>query len=661
MQRGALAFTTRNPTSRRRPLRGHILLANSRPSLRSRSFATSSKNRDASELDASRRVNLPDSPARTRFAPSPTGFMHIGGLRTALFSYLLAKRTGGQFLLRIEDTDQKRLVQGAEQRIFDDLQWAGLQWDEGPGVGGPYGSYKQSERNDIYQKHAQHLLDSGTAYRCFCTSQTAGAAASLAYVTSGCYQSCSSLTHDESQTKAKEKHEPFTVRLVQPKDVHKRVYKDLIYGKIKRLKRSPSASSSASVEDGAGSSLDLADTILIKSDGTPTYHFANVVDDHLMQITHVIRGTEWMASTPLHYDLYTAFGWEPPEFAHVGLLLDKDKAKLSKRNADLQLDVFSLRGAEGVLPETLINFLVLLGWSNPQESDVLQLQDMIEIFDLKFTTGNTVCDTKKLWFLQKQHVQRRCLDARQQRESSHISGIVERIQKTVLEVYSSDLLVGRAQIAHQNGTMRQYCEELLLLDDKNYQTPKQWVERNNYFFTYNTSQVPESKDFVLDEPKVTLSDVQEAVKGALSEWSENLGSRPDTLDHPPPKLGAVPDGKDANSTHFLLPAELENAVIHDALHKSISELSTNRVRGLQQKMSDPEDDMDQVGVDSAMVQTAYKACNKTAMRWLRDRLCYGKPGPGMGAVIATLGWSECARRLGISTLDQSIALTANTQ
>jgi glutamyl-tRNA synthetase len=228
------------------------------------------------------------------------------------------------------------------------LQWAGLQWDEGPGVGGSNGPYWQSERNALYQKHAQDLLDQGAAYRCFCTPQTAGAG-TAAFVTSGCYQDCSHISTSEASERAESGSELFTVRLKQPENVHKRTYPDLIYGNIKRLKRSPAAST-AGDEEG---SLDAADTILMKSDGTPTYHFANVVDDHLMKITHVIRGTEWMASTPLHYDLYTAFGWQPPIFAHVGLLLDKDKAKLSKRNADLALDVKGLREDHGVLPETL--------------------------------------------------------------------------------------------------------------------------------------------------------------------------------------------------------------------------------------------------------------------------------------------------------------------
>ena len=264
---------------------------------------------------------------------------------------------------------------------MEDLEWAGLQWDEGPQVGGPHGPYKQSERTEIYRKHANELVASGAAYRCFCTPQQAGEA-QAAYVTSGCYQDCASLPADQATNRAESKAEHFTVRLKRPENARKREYRDLVYGKIVPLKKTVTAAGSEESDAEVG-----ADTILMKSDGTPTYHFANVVDDHLMQITHVIRGTEWMASTPLHYDLYHAFGWKPPVFAHVGLLLDKDKAKLSKRNADLALDVRGLREDHGVLSETLCNFLALQGWSNPTKNDVMNMQDLAKTFDLKFTKG----------------------------------------------------------------------------------------------------------------------------------------------------------------------------------------------------------------------------------------------------------------------------------
>ncbi|KAF2212947.1 hypothetical protein CERZMDRAFT_39920 [Cercospora zeae-maydis SCOH1-5] len=538
--------------------------------------------RNTSTKHARQTGKLPENPARTRFAPSPTGYMHIGGLRTALFSYLLAKRTQGQFLLRIEDTDQKRLVLDAERRLCEDLQWAGLQWDEGPQVGGPYGPYKQSERNEIYQEHARRLLDSGSAYRCFCTPQTIGPQASkAAYVTSGCYQDCSSLSAEHAQDKAETKGEANTIRLRQPADVHKRVYTDLIYGKIQRLKRSPSASQNA--EDDSG--IDAADTILVKSDGTPTYHFANVVDDHLMQITHVIRGTEWMASTPLHYDLYTAFGWTPPTFAHVGLLVDENKAKLSKRSdTGLVLDVKGMRVQNGVLPEVLINFLALLGWSNPGRNDVLELQELIRDFDLKFTKGNTIVRMEKLWFLQKQHVARKIEQARTDNDLHPLKVIITAIEKEV-QTTESNFLQQQIGDGKPYPDLQTYVRDILLVDSKSYQTPEQFLTRNRYFFSYDSALVPEHPEHYHQDPDSNLTITSQD----LAQLTKNFFQ------------------------------------IHDRIHAAIANHLNER---------SIED-----------IPKTSKAYNKALMRYLRDKLSYGMPGPGIGQLMAVLGWQECWQRL----------------
>ncbi|GIZ37211.1 hypothetical protein CKM354_000066500 [Cercospora kikuchii] len=550
---------------------------------------------------------LPDTPARTRFAPSPTGYMHIGGLRTALFSYLLAKRTQGQFLLRIEDTDQKRLVPDAEQRLCDDLQWAGLQWDEGPQVGGAYGPYKQSERNHIYQEHARSLLDSGSAYRCFCTPQTTGSQGSkAAYVTSGCYQDCSSLSAEQAQDKAESKHEAYTIRLKQPIDVYKRVYTDLIYGKIQRLKRSPSASQNA--EDDSG--IDAADTILVKSDGTPTYHFANVVDDHLMKITHVIRGTEWMASTPLHYDLYTAFGWTPPTFAHVGLLVDENKAKLSKRSdTGLVLDVRSMREQNGILPEVLTNFLALLGWSNPGRNDVLEMQELIRDFDLKFTKGNTIVRMEKLWFLQKQHVARRIEQARAANDIISIKDIISAIEKEAPS--NTPFLQQHIGEGKLYPDLRTYIRDILLIDFKSYQTPQQFLTRNQYFFSYDSTLVPESPEHYHqdDDVTITVSDLSQVIEHALSA----------PLYPPPSEISEetrhVPNGTlDEHIAHL-------SVLVHDRINTSIAT---------------------HIKEESPATRKAY---NKALMRYLREKLSYGMPGPGIGQMMAVLGLKECCKRL----------------
>lgn len=538
--------------------------------------------------------------------------MHIGGLRTALFSYLLAKRTSGQFLLRIEDTDQKRLVPDAEQRLCDDLTWAGLRWDEGPLVGGPYGPYKQSERNHIYQEHAQKLLEDGSAYRCFCTSQTTGAEGSktAACVTSGCYQDCSSLSTEEAQDRAETKHDAFTIRLKLPQDVHKRVYTDLVYGKIQRLKRSPSASQNA--EDDSG--IDAADTILVKSDGTPTYHFANVVDDHLMEITHVIRGTEWMASTPLHHDLYTAFGWTPPAFAHVGLLVDENKAKLSKRsNTGLVLDVRGMKEQNGVIPEVLTNFLALLGWSNPGRNDVLEMQELIRDFDLKFTKGNTMVRMEKLWFLQKQHVAKKVEQARTSGDAGPLQPIIDAIAtEVVLDTPFLQRHIGEGQ---PYPDLKAYIRDILLVDSKSYQTPTQFVARNKYFFDYDSALVPETPENCGDaEHNITSEDLAALTKKILQ--------------------GQVSDSRAVKQTGIDTHITSQSSLIHFRMGISLEDT-------LWDVTAEEEDLFDEKGNPKQL----YKAWNKALMRYLRDKLSYSLPGPGIGQIMAVLGYDECCRRL----------------
>ncbi|KAI2630593.1 hypothetical protein GGR54DRAFT_583460 [Hypoxylon sp. NC1633] len=330
--------------------------------------------------------SLPTEPARTRFAPSPTGYVHIGSLRTALYNYLLAKATGGQFLLRVEDTDQSRIVQDAERRLYEDLRWAGLSWDEGPDVGGQYGPYKQSERLEIYKKHADQLLGEGHAYRCFCTPEDLDQMRSLS-IQEGrptiYNRTCSHIPPDVSARRAAN-GEPHCTRF---KCDQQPFVDDLVYGHY--TKPEP--------ED---------DFIIVKRDGYPTYHFANVVDDHLMKITHVIRGAEWLVSTPRHVALYNAFGWQQPQFAHVGLLVNKEKQKLSKRHGDV--DIASWRD-RGILPIALLNYVMLLGWSLGKgvkgRQEVMDLDEMVSKFTLGFTKGDITVNDKHE-FLQMAHVKR---------------------------------------------------------------------------------------------------------------------------------------------------------------------------------------------------------------------------------------------------------------
>lgn len=559
--------------------------------------------------------------------------MHIGGLRTALFSYLVAKRTKGQFLLRIEDTDQKRLVHDAEQRLCDDLQWAGLQWDEGPQVGGPYGPYKQSERTHLYQAHAKELLESGSAYRCFCTPQTIGAdGAKAAYVTSGCYQDCPSLSVEEAQDRAETKKEAFTVRLKQPADVHKRICWDLVYGKIQRLKRSPSASQGG--EDNSG--INAADTILIKSDGTPTYHFANVVDDHLMKITHVIRGTEWMASTPLHYDLYAAFGWQPPAFAHVGLLVDENQAKLSKRSSSgLVLDVKSMREEQGILPEVLTNFLALLGWSNPGRNDVLEMNDLIHDFDLKFTKGNTIVRTEKLWYLQKQHVARKCAKASAEGSTAPIQQLIQAIAQEAKRQYS-DSINARFPSSEE---FKKYCTSILLADSLSYQDPKQYVQRNQYFFHYDESKIPH-KHFDMNDEGVLIKEILEETDFQLSSSDGSSSAPNSTIEAKSALIHAALTqkiwSKIANSTTETSDSSINNLLSHPPFTNTpIDLLACAQVLCDHRSFLSPE-----------VLEKLYKKQNKDLMKYLRGRLSYGMPGPSVGVLMGVLGYEECCRRLG---------------
>ena len=331
---------------------------------------------------------------RVRFAPSPTGALHIGGVRTALYNYLFARQHGGKMLLRIEDTDQKRFVPGAEDYILQSLKWAGIEIDEGQGVGGPYAPYRQSERTDIYQQYALELISKGLAYYAFDTDEELDAMRKrleAAKVVSPQYNSITRMQMRNSLTlpddEVKEllaKKTPYTVRIKIPRKEEIRFH-DIIRGWM------------------VVHSSTIDDKVLIKSNGIPTYHMANVVDDHLMNISHVIRGEEWLPSAPLHILLYKYFGWEDsmPQFAHLPLLLKPDgNGKLSKRDADaMGFPIFPLEwngtnadGEQivsigykeaGFLPEALINFLAFLGWNPGNNQEIFSMEELIQSFSLE--------------------------------------------------------------------------------------------------------------------------------------------------------------------------------------------------------------------------------------------------------------------------------------
>jgi glutamyl-tRNA synthetase len=317
------------------------------------------------------------APVRVRFAPSPTGYLHVGGARSALFNFLFARHNKGTFILRIEDTDRSRYQADALEEIYTSLKWLGLDWDEGPGKAGSFGPYIQSERTELYQNAAQVLIEKGHAYRCFCTPERLGEVRKeqeKAGTTMGYDRHCRALSEAEVNQLLAEK-KPFVVRLKIPLG-RTVVFDDLIRGRIEYQ------------------SDVLDDLVLLKSDGFPTYHLANIVDDHHMQISHVLRGDEWISSTPRHILLYEAFGWSPPVFAHLPVILDPSGGKLSKRKgAASVMDYQRL----GYLPEALFNFLALLGWAPGDDKEKMTLNELIDKFDLlRVSAKPAVFDEKKL-------------------------------------------------------------------------------------------------------------------------------------------------------------------------------------------------------------------------------------------------------------------------
>jgi glutamyl-tRNA synthetase len=319
------------------------------------------------------------TPPRVRIAPSPTGDPHVGTAYIALFNYVFARRHGGTFLLRIEDTDQERYTPGSEAAIFEALRWLGLRWDEGPDVGGPHGPYRQSERLALYREQAEVLRASGRAYRCFCTKDRLDEVRRRQMAekqdTLGYDGHCRALDPGESDRRAAA-GEPFVLRLAVPEGG--------VTTFVDQLRPEPISFENRLIDD----------QVLVKSDGFPTYHLANVVDDHFMGITHVIRGEEWITSTPKHVLLYRAFGWEAPRWHHLGLLRNADKSKLSKRKNPVS--IFHYRDL-GYLPETVLNFMANLGFSLGDDRERFTVEEMIQHFEWsKVSVGGPVFDPAKL-------------------------------------------------------------------------------------------------------------------------------------------------------------------------------------------------------------------------------------------------------------------------
>ena len=324
---------------------------------------------------------------RTRFAPSPTGFMHLGGLRTALYTYLFTKKQGGTFILRIEDTDLERFVPGATEIIYDTLRDCGVLWDEGPDVGGDFGPYIQSQRKELYLPYAKRLVEQGDAYYCFCTKEEIEERRAQAQARGETFKydkHCLHLSKEEVQRRL-DAGQPYVIRQNVPL-TGSSDFDDLVFGHI----QAPNET--------------LDDMVLIKQDGMPTYNFANVVDDHLMGITHVIRGMEYLSSTPKYNLLYKAFGWEIPQYIHLTTVMKDQHQKLSKRNGDAYYSDFI---EKGYLKEALVNYIVLLGWNPGDDREFFTLEELKQAFDVSgLSKSPAIFDVNKLRWFNAEYIRR---------------------------------------------------------------------------------------------------------------------------------------------------------------------------------------------------------------------------------------------------------------
>jgi nondiscriminating glutamyl-tRNA synthetase len=330
---------------------------------------------------------------RVRYAPSPTGHLHIGNARTALFNYLYARNLGGKFIIRIEDTDQKRNIEGGEQSQLKYLQWLGMDWDEGIDVGGEYGPYRQSERVDIYEKHVNELLEKGLAYKCYCTEaeivaereQQTENGETPAY--SG---KCRRLTAEDRDNLEAEGRKP-SVRFLVPQD-KTYVFDDMVKGSV------------------SFESEGMGDYVIMKKDGMPTYNFAVAIDDHLMEISHVLRGDDHISNTPKQLMIYEAFGWEPPIFGHMTLIVNENRKKLSKRDESI-IQFIEQYEQLGFIPEALFNFIALLGWSPSGEEEIFSKEELISIFDAnRLSKSPALFDKQKLSWMNNQYMKKIELD-----------------------------------------------------------------------------------------------------------------------------------------------------------------------------------------------------------------------------------------------------------
>ena len=430
---------------------------------------------------------------RTRFAPSPTGYLHVGGLRTALFAYLFAKHNNGDFVLRVEDTDQARFIEGAIEKLINILNDIGLKYDEGLFVEndkivskGSHGPYLQSQRKDIYKEHAEKLVSEGHAYYCFCDEKRLE---ELRKEQEALKQptrydrKCRNLSKAEVQENLS-KGLGYVIRQAIPID-GQTIVKDLVF------------------KDIVWENKALDDQVLMKSDGFPTYHLAVVVDDHLMQISHVIRGEEWIPSTPKHVLLYKAFGWQAPEFAHLPLLLNKDRSKLSKRQGDVAVEDYL---AKGYLKEALINFIALLGWNPKTDQEIFSMQELTEQFDLaKVNKSGSIFDVEKLNWLNNLYIRK--------------ISVADLTNLLIPYLTSANLIsVTDKKVVAKNGKQvsKEFLEAIAKIERERLNALSEIGERVGYFF-----EQPKYLPEILIWKKSDLNQTKNALKKTL-EFLETL-------------------------------------------------------------------------------------------------------------------------------------------
>ena len=428
---------------------------------------------------------------RVRFAPSPTGFVHIGSLRTALYNYLFAKRMGGEYILRVEDTDRTRIVDGAIENMLEAMAWAGVNHTEGVVLGenkeitqvGEYGPYIQSERLDIYKDYIQQLLDSGKAYYCFCSKERLDEVREKqkeAGETPKYDGNCRNLSKEEVEAKLAAGEE-YVIRLKLPEN-HVIKFTDLVRGETEF------------------NTDELDDQVVIKTDGFPTYHFAVVIDDHLMKITHVIRGEEWISSTPKHVYLYEAFGWEAPTFVHLPNILNKEKKKLSKRHGDVAVEDFKKKG---YLPEGLVNYVALVGWSPDDNQELFTMKELEEHFSIeRVSKSGGVFDTDKLNWVNQHYI------------------------KDASDEYITDLaipfLIEAGYITEEDAKNRyDFVKDMVSVVKEKLQYVKEVTEHVNIFFGDKVElETEECREFLKLEHIPTLINALEEKIGAAEEINE---------------------------------------------------------------------------------------------------------------------------------------------